>query len=175
MEILRRIVRGVLCIVLVVVLVSPVNAYVFTGRKQPDPANVKFSVSNTISQYVYRIITYAETWETYCDPIGIGMTSVGDENIYVYGEISVDSGSYAITAYNGTGSYSVITIYKPFVSLTVSEQNETIVHEFGHALGLDHCQESAVSISVMRRLGFNGYAHPLSDDITGILALYPLI
>ncbi|WP_425757484.1 matrixin family metalloprotease [Ihubacter sp. rT4E-8] len=42
----------------------------------------------------------------------------------------------------------------------------------GHALGLDHCQTSKNSISVMRAVGFNDKAYPLSDDIAGIKKLY---
>lgn len=171
----RKLIRCLLCVVLVFSFSSQVNAYVHTGLKQSDPENVQFAVSNTASQYVYRCITYAETWETYCDPIGISQVGTGNETIYVYGELGVENGSFAITSYNDDKTYSVITFYKDFLTLSVSEQNETIVHEFGHALGLDHCQCWLVDTSVMRESGFNGYAHPLNDDISGILALYPMI
>ena len=56
--------------------------------------------------------------------------------------------------------------------LSEAIKRETVVQEVGHALGLAHCQEEKNGVSVMRRLGFNGKAKPLSDDIAGIRELY---
>ena len=65
-----------------------------------------------------------------------------------------------------------LTYYKTFKNASSIVQQETVVHEFGHALGLGHTQTSNESKSVMRALGFNKKAYPLSDDINGIKAKY---
>lgn len=94
-----------------------------------------------------------------------------NQNIYFYGDLNVDNGTYA-TCYHNSNDSHTITYYNAFTKATSVERNETIVHEVGHALGLAHCQAGDESISVMRATGFNYKAYPLSDDISGISAIY---
>ena len=47
-----------------------------------------------------------------------------------------------------------------------------MVHEFGHQLGLAHTQTANNKKSVMRALGFNNKAYPLSDGKNGINKIY---
>lgn len=70
------------------------------------------------------------------------------------------------------GTRGHIMIYKKWRDLNETQERETIVHEVGHALGLQHTQTENDSISVMRRYGFNDKDYPLSDDKSGIAARY---
>lgn len=153
-------------------LAFPVGAFnLVQAWKLDDPQNVKVSFSTTVGQYRSRLITYFSTWESYCSEINIVTTFSGTENIYVYGDWSVDNGSFA-TVNVHTSNEKVITFWAGFAGATTAEQNEIIVHEMGHALGLAHCDSDDMSISVMRSKGFNNKARPLADDIEGISALY---
>lgn len=158
-----------LCIICLLCFQTQTSAYVKNNWKLSNPGNVKYAVSTTASQYISQIMNYATTWDTYCPEIGISMGT--GENIYFYGNTSVNNGTYATTSHS-SNNYHVITFYKDFVSASSSQQNETIVHEVGHALGLAHCEDSKKSISVMRATGFNGKAYPLSDDREGISDIY---
>ena len=83
----------------------------------------------------------------------------------------LEPGAYAVTTHHND-NYHSITFYNLFANATEAEKHEVIAHEAGNALGLAHCQKSKNSISVMRDTGFNGKAYPLSDDISGIAAIY---
>ena len=145
------------------------EAYKYTGFKMSDPSNVKYMISTTVAMYSADTMTYTKKWESKCSEIGFSVVN-SNENIYFYGDYNVNNGMYADTI--ARNDSAVITYRKRFLELDSSQQRETIVHEVGHALGLDHCQSSKNSISVMRANGFNGKAYPLSDDIAGISALY---
>ena len=131
-----------------------VNTYVEKGCKLSDPKNINFGINASAGRYAGIIPPYAKTWGTYCSEIGF--SSNASQNVFF--SASTDCHS--------------ITFYKSFETTTAARKNETIVHEMGHVLGLDHCQTSKNSISVMRKTGFNGKAYPLSDDISGISAIY---
>ena len=147
------------------------EAYVFNGYTVPDPQNVRYAVSSTAGQYASQITTYTNTWETYCSEIDVVSVSTSlTYDVYYYGNLTTANGTYAVTYL--PGSYKIITFYQAFSQATTAQQNETIVHEFGHALGLSHCQTALNSYSVMRATGFNYQAYPLADDIAGIAALY---
>lgn len=165
----------ILCFVLTVLIafcnVTEVDAYRLTEGAFANPSNVQFTVSNSAGTYLDMITACAETWETNCSEIGISYGSNG--NIYVYGDLSVDTGVYAATIWaRSNPERKSITLYKMFLDLNTVQKKETIVHEFGHTLGLDHCQLLKNRKSVMRETGFNNKAYPLSDDIAGISALY---
>ncbi len=164
--------RNVAVALLVVGLLFPINAnaYVFTGWKFSNPGSVKYKVSVSAGQYHDIISKYTKTWESKCKEIGVKNVESGD-NIYFYCDLDIDNGSYGVT-YNVKKDHNTITFYKAFRDATSAHKNETIVHEVGHALGLDHCQKEKNAHSVMRATGFNGKAYPLSDDISGISALY---
>ncbi len=134
-----------------------------------NPSNVKYLIGTSVGGYSADTLNYIQQWENKCSEIGVTVVNSG-ENIYFYGDLNTNNGLYALT--KSRNDYAVITYQQLFTTLTTSQQRETIVHEVGHALGLEHCQASKNSISVMRGSGFNGKAYPLSDDIAGISALY---
>lgn len=165
----KILISTLLCITYFVSSQVQINAYVKKGFSLSNPGNIKYAVSTTASQYINQIMKYATTWDTYCPEIGMSMGT--GENIYFYGNTSVFNEAYATTSHSNS-NYHVITFYNYFASASFSEQNEIIVHEVGHALGLAHCEDSKKSISVMRATGFNGKAYPLSDDREGISDIY---
>ena len=146
------------------------NRYEYNGYKFSNPVNVKYKISSSIGQYTSIIMKYTETWEEKCDKIGVSNTSTG-ENIYFYGNLTVDNGTYATSIHN-SNNYCVIRFYKEFANTTSIRRNETIVHEVGHALGLNHCPSNKEDMSVMRATGFNNKAYPLSYDVSAIDNLY---
>lgn len=167
----KKVLALLMCIVVLFCCMNHVvYAYQYTGRKLSNPLNTKFKISTTASTYTTAIITYTGTWETYCSEIDVSYVSL-NENIYFYGDLAVNNGTYAIT-YSYSNDYHNITLYMSFANATSAQRNEVIVHEVGHALGLDHCEPANQNISVMRSTGFNNKAYPLSDDISGIANLY---
>ncbi len=148
------------------VLGNTALAYNTNGYKISSPGSVSFSVSN--ATYSSKIETYAKKWNQ-CSELYLYSTSgYVMINAGVSGE---DTGNYGTTYHYGNDSHSVM-FYALWQSTTDNKKNETVVHEFGHALGLGHTQTANESISVMRALGFNGKAYPLADDIRGISAIY---
>jgi len=97
------------------------------------------------------------------------------KEVDISGNVNVDyinsnyGDSYA-THRDGSSFNSNITIYKSWKELNQTQRRETTVHEVGHALGLDHTQDSNNSVSVMRKKDFNNKDWPLKDD--GINYLY---
>lgn len=149
-----------------------VYAYKFTGLKLSDPKHVKIYVPSKLSSY--SVVAYAKKWDDYCSEIGMYSTSaINNANIVYDSSPSVDNGTYGVTY--PAGDKNIIVFYSDFFasSTTSIQRSETIVHETGHALGLDHPTEATdPSKAVMRAYGFNKKAYPLSDDKAGIRKLY---
>lgn len=145
------------------------HAFVFNYRAFDEQHDIRVSVSTTASQFRNRFMSALDSWESICSYITISDTQ-GD-NIYLYSDTGVDNDAYAVCYYVDDETNNIV-LYRPFTRLSVLQQDETIVHEIGHAMGLDHCQEEKNEISVMRRLGFNSKPYPLADDIEGINILY---
>lgn len=168
----HRLICLLFALILCVNLALPARAFnIIHAWKLDDPQNVKVSFSTTVGQYRSRMVTYISTWESYCPEINIVTNFSGTENVYVYGDLSIYNGSYA-TMSPYSNNEKVITFWGAFVEATTAEQNDIIIHEMGHALGLAHCDSDDNSISVMRKTGFNLSGRPLADDIEGISALY---
>lgn len=147
-----------------------IEAYQFTGYVMSNPSNVKYLISTTVGGYSADTVNYIQQWENKCSEIGISVVDSG-ENIYFYGDLDVQRGAYAVTKIS-RDNYAVITYYQEITTLNATQRRETIVHEVGHALGLNHCEASKKSVAVMRAEDFNNKPYPLSDDISGIKALY---
>lgn len=148
---------------------TAVNAYVLNGYKMSQPENVKIYLGVYTSGY--NIKKFAKKWQTCCPEIKIKEVSIsGTANITYTGAPNIDNGTYGVTYPSNNNMH--IAFYKSFYNASNIERKETIVHETGHALGLGHTQSKNNSNSVMRALGFNKIAKPLSDDIAGIAKLY---
>ena len=157
-------------LMLCLILGSNAEAYRFNGWVLSNPSNVKCCLSTTIAPYASDTLTCIQQWTSRCSEIGTSVVS-SNENVYFYGDLNVSTEAYAVTRHT-RDDYHVIVYYKDLTTLNATQRKETIVHEFGHALGLAHCEESKNNVSVMRATGFNNKAYPLSDDISGISARY---
>lgn len=168
----KRFFSLLLCFIIIACIIPlKANAYQYNGYVLSNPSNVKYTIGVLAMMYNSNINTCVPTWSSYCSEIGVSSVGVGSENVYFHSEYTVDNGTYAV-CYHTSNDYHSITFYASFSGASTIIKNETIVHEFGHVLGLAHCETSKNSISVMRETGFNGKAYPLSDDIAGITNLY---
>lgn len=160
----------ILCFHLLLIKSLNVQAFITNNHYMSNPKNVKIYVPSNLTSY--NVLTYTYKWSSYCDEIGMSsVSSEANANIYFRTLETVDNGAYAITNFSSDSKHLVI-VYKLFYTTSASHRNETIVHEVGHCLGLNHCRESDNSISVMRQYGFNDKAYPLSDDKKGIRYIY---
>lgn len=173
MKIIKKL-RNLLIIscVFCVTLTATTQAYVFNnnGLLANMRGRLRFYVFNAASGY--RIETYAKKWNGY-NGINLSSMSTLDPSTtnLTFDAYNQSTGNYAVT-YHDSPTFQRIILYRSFNSLPSTQQYETIVHEVGHAVGLAHTQAQNNSISVMREVGFNNKAYPLSDDINGINALY---
>ena len=143
-----------------------INAYVLWGSGIRDPKNV--SLFRNPSATSYSATTYYTQWNSAKITFGVPNSYSSD---IIMGVNNTDNGTYGVTKQSGIGKFSIV-YYKAFINTDITRQRETVVHEVGHALGLDHTQTANNSKSVMRELGFNLKPYPLSDDINGIKARY---
>lgn len=160
----------ILSFVLVCVFIPRVVAHAYVLADRPpvtNPLDVGIYCSNETD--ASQIYTYAKKWNQ-CPEIYVHETNTVVATIHA-SVTSNDSGAYAITYSYSSDNHSIV-FYHAWQIASESVQNETIVHEVGHALGLAHTQPINDENSVMREYGFNNKAYPLSDDKEGIAALY---
>lgn len=148
--------------------VTNIQAYVKNEYKVVTPSKVKVNILSSASAYSSTINSYS-AWSYSGSPIKFTRSAASPD--ITLGVENVDKDAYAVT-YHVSSRASNVVFYKLFIQASTSVKKETVVHEIGHCLGLAHTQSSNNSKSVMRKTGFNGKAYPLSDDKSGIKAIY---
>jgi hypothetical protein len=149
------------------------NAYVLQGNKFRNPQILKYYIDSTVLNKSYGgyAITGSKTWN-YSPVVESAETSAKLYGNVIWRYSGTDKGrTVATTYYQVSSDQPTVNIYfwLGFNGLTPSNKNETAVHEYGHALGLDH--EDDVP-AVMRTEGFNGTYLPYVDDYNGLDAIY---
>lgn len=173
-----RIKLKVICFLLFFTMILPqgeADAYKFSGQKISYPndamywiqgANSNLNFTNSLREEIRQGI---KAWNS-APKININteVTLLGAQVKIQYTD-----------SYNGSiyGSYSpstkFVTLFKKWrLDLNKTRRIETVIHEVGHVLGLDHTQTANDSISVMRQYNFNDKTYILDDDFLAIHALY---
>lgn len=147
--------------------ISNINAFQFWRTGVVNPKNV--TIYNMSSTSGYSAISYYSKWTS--AGIKFATFNNGLSSDIVSSSVNTANEAYAVTTYKSVGKFTIV-YYRPFIQASLAIQQETVVHEVGHALGLGHTQSGNDSKAVMRALGFNYKAYPLSDDIAGIKSFY---
>ena len=138
-----------------------------------SPSSISYFVNSDLSEY--SVDTYVNKWCQASNRLGfIRKPDVPSTSITITHSRNINNGTYGTTSF-ADRNHKTITFYALFFksTTTTSQRNEVIVHEVGHALGLDHPHIYAdQSKAVMRGEGFNNKAYPLYGDIRGIQSLY---
>lgn len=169
----KKVLFSIICLGVILSMVHPVtsNAYLFTNSKIKNPKDGYYWIHDAFNDYSLK----AEVKEgvlAWNKSSKIEFT----KNSKVIGNSDVKieySDRYNGNLYGVHRSYGNITLYKKWrVGLGKTTRIETVVHEVGHALGLDHTQKKNNAISVMRMEDFNYTKTPLKDDWAGINKKY---
>ena len=168
----KKIINFTIILIIITILTTEVKtlAYTYTGYVFSNPLSITYYITGSVGAYSTLVSGKCTAWNSLSE-INITVSNSTSANIMLYADYTYDNGTYAVTTPYSNSLYN-ITIYKAFVNLNTTRAQETVVHEIGHTLGLDHCEPVNNSISVMREYGFNDAPYPLSDDIAGIQNLY---
>lgn len=154
-----------------------------------DPTSLTIQWFDSIYDY-YSATSVGFWWNTYTSNVKIASQSVGqstnlNRDIRIKGSSTVSYwGStinykkvlgVSVPSWTGNWSYSNITINtNDLMKKSLSLQKKVVVHEIGHALGLDHPSpdNSHSDIKAIMKQGDNGYYTIQSHDSTNLKAKY---
>ena len=151
-------------------------AYTKTGYKFDEPRKIKFFIASNASAYARMFRNTVPTWGSYVTQVSLKETvAERDGNIKLYYGTTGRS-VYGVTVRIDRNHYK-ITFTEYFAKLsTNNKKREVILHEVGHALGLDHTQKGNYGVSIMWNgedgNHFHNVAYPLSDDVRGMTSIY---
>lgn len=149
-----------------------VKAYkLISGWKFSNPKKIEYNIDKSASKYSSVMSSGISTWQ-YTSKIKIkkSVSNIPAGQRVLISYLNRETDDYASATKNGTTR--TIGFFKAFSKLSDTKKKETVVHEFGHQLGLAHTQTANNKKSVMRALGFNNKAYPLSDGKNGINKIY---
>jgi len=144
---------------------------IISGWKFSNPKKIEYNIDKSASKYASVMSGGILTWQ-YTSKIKIkkSVSNIPAGQRVLISYLNKDTTAYASATKSGTTR--TIGFFKSFSKLSNTKKKETVVHEFGHQLGLAHTQTANDKKSVMRALGFNNKAYPLSDDKNGINKIY---
>ncbi|CAH8717644.1 matrixin family metalloprotease [Paenibacillus thiaminolyticus] len=167
-----------LLLLLTPLLATSVSAYTFLGGKH-SKTNLRVVVkSGTKSKYEDFIYDAARDWSNTPTKINMSVYLGGGGDIYFggdnYGNTDWNARCTNFREYIWYGDYTTSSIemnYDLMDSRSNLYNTATINHELGHALGLDHVDDS---YQIMYHTGnpARKVYTPQSDDIDGVNALY---
>lgn len=171
---MRKKVMSTVLLLMLFSVFEAIRADAYALNSYPFPNSIKSNIYNYVDGGLANICslvsTYTGKWNG-LSGINIITTSSSTYANITQSYSSESNGTYGVTYYK-SASKKEIVYYKSFYNASTSVKYETIVHEVGHTLGLSHTQSANADIAVMRATGFNGKAYPLSDDKSGIAAIY---
>lgn len=182
--------------ILTLLLVCISNTIVYADTDDYCSGSWKNSSSLTIQWYDTICDSFKSTsigfwWNGYTDNVNIGSQSIGQStnqgcDIRIKGSSSISSWAstqnyikvlgVSIPSWSQNWSHSIVTVNTSsyLMDKSIYLQKKVIVHEIGHALGLDHPapDNSHTDIKAIMKQGDNGYYTIQSHDGDNLRAKY---
>lgn len=153
---------------------SAASAYTKTGCKWSS-STVRWNGENIGSAWSPSAVSAALSWANYSDVNG--MTTTSSAVMYGYEDNAGPSGYAGRTTWTCLGGAYLdanVTINPYYAnSYNTAKRRAAWVHEFGHALGLDHGPSNALMNTCAPCVYENyGYYFPRPDDVAGMNSIY---
>lgn len=133
-----------------------------SSRRVPVPNNIKVYYYSSISGYSEK--SAYTSWNYAGSPLGFSTTTVrtsGHLRLYYSGSTVKKYIAISVPINNQISSIEFTAKWR---ALNNIRRRETVVHEVGHSLGMNHVPPSLNKASVMRAVDFNDKPYPLTYD-----------
>lgn len=170
----KRVAIAIFTLAFCISLLPPQAVYAYVQNGYAYPRSMKSGITVYINPGLENIYSNVEgSTRQWAGLSGINFSRMYDFYNPALSQcyVDTDNGTYGVCYYTSS-TFKEISYHIAFKNASTKEKAETVVHEVGHALGLAHTQSGYNTYSVMRAVGFNGKPYPLSDDKTGIRAIY---